>query len=218
MQEEQYSIDVKVVGVYDNIAMGVDGKQMMYSKETYDKLCEARLDMSEEQAKEHEIKMVSAILVYPANYENKASLKKSLTKDYGPDVVEGAGWIETYQQEEGLDTAKTVWKRTLQMVIIVTLVVLILFVLLMKDWSGLLYTGMWISFTCAVGLIAGAIRTYQFVQKEHKVAWAKQEEITRLLEYPTQPLMLGAVIAIVLICISIILLVVGKKWRKKNVK
>ncbi len=210
-----YSVTFQVVGTYDNIKLGVEGDRIYYSEETYEKLVQQVMDMSEIEAKDYIEKKFTNVLVYPVDYGVKQEVFEILKEEYPGDVFEEIGTIDISRWDGEADTLKTRSKMLLFIGIIATLIFLVgVFLLLKNSMHKVSALGLEALF-CCVGMFIAFLANCVYINRENKLLQENEEKILRLLEYSLDSVYWIAVAGMIFGVIAVGLL--GKSYKSRKI-
>lgn len=214
---EGYSYEFQVVGTYDNIEIGLEGNQVLYSFDTYCKMMQEKKGLSEQETHEYIDSSYSYVQVFATDAKAKENLIEEMKKEYEGEISEDITFIDLTQWHQEMDTKAFRAKLFVLIGVVITVVSVSLILLLLKKETGICRILGGECLLAVLGLVIGIIHNYQYIKQENINFQANPEEMIRLLEYPVQPLYYISAAAVVIGLIGIGLIRMKKRQVKQNV-
>lgn len=214
--EETYSAVLKVVGTYDNVAAGLEGNVIMYSKATGEKLIQQKYGYDEARLKEYLGKEANIWYIYLADNETLEQVYTELEGEYEGKLSVGVSAIDTESWDNELEYRENVSGISICVCAIMTAITVVLTVLLLRTQFGISRVLGCECLVAAVGLMISFVVNYRFIQEENQLFKSKPEDITRMFEYPAKQLYISAGVAITLVIIGVLLILSGNIYKRRK--
>lgn len=213
-KDEQYSVTLKVAGVYDNTEMGMEGNHILYSYETYKKIIQEKFGLSGQETENYIEQAYQFVQVYPKNLDAKEAVLAELKEAYGEAVYEDVSVLNLSQY----DQVMTQKEDTLQVAVILcsllgVSVAVALVVLLRKQMRVRALFG-WQSLIAAAGLVFGCLVNYRFVREQNALCGENPENVMHFLSYPMVPVYIAAGLSAVCVIVGVLVLCGERKGKK----